>query len=172
MHSSFLHICSIFLKSKRDLTRKLMYNMDYVLIWIWSLEGNAKISVNVTKLFQLHRLSSSLVIPSSFFLLKCLAFFFQCHLFFNLWAIYFPIKVKHKEWLSLYLRDVKYWSIGTNMQVPSLEDWDSHLYFPFWDRFFIVDKWFENQMAILFKEETKAELAAWFKSTLHKDMCK
>lgn len=44
----------------------------------------------------------------------------------------------------------------------------SHL----WDRFFPVDKWFENLKVILFQKEAKAKLAAWPQSSIHQVLCK
>lgn len=123
--------------------------------WVSIIINDSEISMNITKYYNWTFPTASLCLPPSFFLLNCLAYFFQCHLFFNLWTIYFPIKVGM--------------TFITSQRSEVLVDWHHNVGslfgevrvisgFHLWDRIFTMDKWLENQTGItgtLLKEKLR-----------------
>lgn len=106
-------------------------------------------------------------LPFSFFCKIALPFSFNVIYFSIFGPFIFPLKWNTRNGFH-YIS--KKWNAGRLAPTYRLLHWQtekvissSHL----GDRFFTMDKWFENQTVILFKEEAKAELTAWSKSSIH-----
>lgn len=111
-------------------------------------------------------------LPFSFFCKIVLPFSFNVIYFSIFGPFIFPLKWNprngfhyiSKKWNAARLAPIYRFLHWRTERVISI----SHL----WDRFFPVDKWFENLKVILLQEEAKSKLAAWSQSSIHQVLCK